>query len=340
MKVLVYIGYQQKDLSYDDFINGNQIGGTEIVALKLAETLAKWGVETFFGGQLKPNWPNSIINNVEWLNLVDCGSKHFDMVIAASYLHFIDTIDAKHKFLWMHNTDWYDWFNGNHVYGQDYINRWDLTGIIALTNWHKNQIINDWKIEQPVHVIGNAIDRTTFKSETYKRPNSFIYSSAPERGLYRLLEMWPQIKAELPTATLDVFTPGYAAPLVNKWPDGVTFRGTATQDELHEWQAKSEYWLHPTNYKETYCITALEAQMTGAIPITTDLAALHEIVDKRGILLPIGETNQGFINIIKDLARSPERKQKLRNAGFEWAKQQTWNVRIQEWLQLIKSYAN
>jgi glycosyltransferase involved in cell wall biosynthesis len=340
MKVLIYVGYQQKDLIYEDFQSGNQIGGTEIVALQLAETLANWGVEIFFGGQLKPEWPNPIKNGVEWLNLVDCGSKHFDVVISASYLHFIDTIDAKYKFLWMHNTDWYDWYRGQHVFGQDAINRWDLTGIITLTDWHKNQVIRDWNIQRPVYVIGNAIDRKSFGQSIQKRPNSFIYSSAPERGLYRLLEMWPEIKVHIPDATLDVFTPGYAAPLVNNWPDGVTFRGTASQQELHKWQAKTEFWLHPTDYEETYCITAVEAQMNGAIPVTTDLAALHEVVGKRGILLPIGETNQGFINIIKELAGSPERKQKLRLAGFEWAKQQTWNVRIQEWLQLINSYAN
>jgi hypothetical protein len=40
------------------------------------------------------------------------------------------------------------------------------------------------------------------------------------------------------------------------------------------------------------------------------------------------------------LHTSPERKQKIRINGWEWAKQQTWNVRIQEWIQLINSYAN
>ena len=88
MKVLIYIGYQQKELDYNDFIQGNQIGGTEVVSLKLAEQLYKYGFETYFGGQIKSGFHN----NVEWLDIIGCKSKHFDVVIS----------DPRKKF---HNTD-------------------------------------------------------------------------------------------------------------------------------------------------------------------------------------------------------------------------------------------
>jgi len=336
MKVLIYIGYQQRDLEYQDVIDGNEIGGTELVALNLAENLAKWGIETFFGGQIK----SGFYNNVEWLNLTDCSSKHFDMVISASYMHFIDKIDAKYKLLWMHNTDFYDWYKGERVYGIEYMQRQDLNGIIALTEWHKKQIEKDYNPICPIYVIGNAIDRKTFPGHQQKTPGSFIYSSAAERGLNRVLEMWPQIQATIPDATLNVFTPGYSLPLVNKWPEGVTFRGTANQETLHKWQAQSEYWFYPTKYEETYCITALEMQMNKVIPITSNVAALDEVVVNKSGKLSGDETNEKYLDIIKELHTSPERKQKIRINGWEWAKQQTWNVRIQEWIQLINSYAN
>lgn len=334
MKVLVYIGYQQKSLEYIDFIEGNKIGGTEIISLKLAEQLAKYGIEVYFGGDIRPGFHN----NVEWLDLVSCSSKHFDVAISASYLHFIDTIDCKHRLFWWHNTDFYGWFNGQDVYKSNLLNDSRIDRHIALTNWHKETIKEKYGIEKPIEVIGNSIDRKTFKRNLVKVRDSFIYSSAAERGLYRLLDMWSEVRESIPNATLNVFCPGYSQPNVEEWPEGVTYHGTVSQEELHDWQMKSEYWLHPTDYEETYCITALEMQYAGVIPITTTVAALNEVVAKRGFLLESAETNDAFINIIKDLKASPGLRKTFSDKGYQWAKQQSWNLRILDWLKLLKQY--
>lgn len=334
MKVLVYIGYQQKELEYQDFIDGNQIGGTEVVSLKLAEQLVKYGFEVFFGGQIKSGYHNK----VEWLDLISCSSKHFDVAISASYLHFIDTIDCKYRLFWWHNTDFYGWKNGVNVYGSIYLNDHRIDKHIALTEWHKKTIKSKYGIEKPIEVIGNAIDRNTFSENRNKIRDSFIYSSAADRGLYRLLSMWPEVRLELPNASLNVFCPGYSQPNVESWPDGVTYHGTVSQQELHKWQEKSEYWLHPTDYEETYCITALEMQYAKVIPVTTNVAALNEVVSNRGFRLDPSETNQSFIDIIKELKTHNQLKTIFTYKGHNWAKQQNWNIRILDWIQLLKQY--
>ena len=336
MKVLVYIGYQKKSLEYQDFIDGNDIGGTEITALKLAEHLAKYGIESYFGGNIRPGYHNK----VEWLDLVGCGSKHFDVAISASYLHFVDTIDSKYKIFWWHNTDFYSWLNGNSVYDSSYLNSFKIDKHIALTEWHKNTIQDKYGIQRPIEVIGNSLDRKTFKEKRNKIRDSFIYSSAADRGLYRLLSMWPEVRLKMPNATLNVFCPGYSQPDVEEWPEGVTYHGTVSQEELHEWQEKSEYWLHPTDYEETYCITALEMQYAGVIPVTTKVAALEEVVGKRGYLLDPNETNEKFIDIITELKSSTGLKNVFINKGYQWAKQQSWNLRILDWIKLLKEYEN
>lgn len=335
MKVLVYIGYQKKQLEYQDFIDGNDIGGTEITALKLAEGLTKYGFEVYFGGHLK----NGIHNNVEWLDIVSCESKHFDMAIGASYLHFVHTIDAKHYIMWWHNTDYYPWLNGQPVMNDNHLNDGFVRKHVALTEWHKNYLNEAYDIIPETLVIGNSIDRKTFP-KAKKIRDSFIYSSAPERGLYKLLEMWPTIKSNFPNATLNVFAPGYSQPDLAEWPEGVTYHGTVSQEELHKWQAKSEYWLHPTDYEETYCITALEMQYAKVIPVTTKVAALNEVVVNKGMLLNESETNKAFIDIIKDLKKSPQLKNIYKDKAYQWAKQQSWNVRILEWVNLLNQYAN
>ena len=335
MKVLIYLGYQQKNLEYQDFIDGNSIGGTEITSLKLAEELAKSGYETFLGGQIRPGYNNG----VEWLDLNGCATKHFDVAISASYLHFVDTIDAKFKYFWFHNTDYYKWFNGEEVYHENRLNDETINGIITLTEWHKKVIQEKYNINKPIHVIGNAIDRKTFNESLNKIRDSFIYSSAADRGLYRLLSIWPKVRREVPTATLNVFCPGYSQPDVQEWPEGVTYHGTVSQKELHDWQMKSEYWLHPTEYEETYCITAVEMQYAKVIPITTNQSALSEIVSNRGVMFDKIETDDMYVSIIKGIRKSSY-KEALKNKAHNWAKQQSWNVRILDWIKLIRQHEN
>lgn len=336
MKILIYIGYQQKELEYRDFIENNQIGGTEVMAINLAEQLSKYGFEVFFGGMVSPGYHN----NVEWLDLTGCSSKHFDVAISASYVHFVDTIDCKHRILWWHNTDFYGWRNGVDMYDSSILNDWRIDKHIALTNWHKELIKSKYDIQKPIEIIGNAIDRKTFPIAKDKIRDSFIYSSTPERGLYRLLEMWPNIKLEIPNAILNVFCPGYSQPIIDSWPDGVVYHGTVDQKTLHKYQQISEYWLYPTEYEETYCITALEMQYAKVIPITTSVAALKEIVSNRGVILDYTETNDSFMSIIKQLKRSNELRDVYANKSYEWAKQQNWNIRILEWIKLLRQYEN
>ena len=337
MKILVYLGYQSQDLD-PDLINSG-MGGTEVAALNLSEGLAKYGYETYLGGQVKPGSRNG----VTWLNIAQCKQHYFDFVISASYLHYLKEFDNFNKsFFWFHNTDFHPWWRGEATIDASWLDHEKLTEVIALTNWHANNLKETYNINKPITVIGNGINRDTFpKWDVKKEPCSFIYSSARERGLYRLLELWPELKQTMPRATLRVFGPSYDGDN-GQLPelDGVHYMGSVDQETLHKWQCKSEYWLHPTAYEETYCITALEMQYAGCIPITTNLAALTEVVSDRGFLMDLDETNSDFISIVKTIHGSPELKAKLRRRAHEWAKQRSWKSRIEEWVNLLKRYEN
>src|SRR5262249_46634502 len=65
---------------------------------------------------------------------------------------------------------------------------------------------------------------------------------------------------------------------------GVTFHGRMGQPELlREW-FKAGIWCHPSNFTETSCITCMDAQACGAIPITSPLWAVAENV-KFGVFI-------------------------------------------------------
>ncbi len=119
-----------------------------------------------------------------------------------------------------------------------------------------------------------------------------IYASSPDRGLETVLGMWPEIRAAIPDATLDIYydwkpiQAGKAqlyARLMRKLGElageGVTHHGGVSQPELHEAMRQASVWLYPTEGDvETFCITAVKMQACGVWPIVSSEGALPEVV--------------------------------------------------------------
>lgn len=135
-----------------------------------------------------------------------------------------------------------------------------------------------------------------------KKPHSFIWSSSPDRGLDHLLGMWAEIRDMWPDATLDIYygwdnvdaLMGPARPWLRPFKervqrmskqDGVTWHGRIGQRQLAQEMLKHQFWLYPSSlpielgsepWNETFCITALEAQLAGVIPVMPRHGALPE----------------------------------------------------------------
>ena len=48
---------------------------------------------------------------------------------------------------------------------------------------------------------------------------------------------------------------------------------------------KSDIWLYPTVFKETFCITGLEAMKSECLCITTDCGSLPDIIGDKGVII-------------------------------------------------------
>jgi len=103
-----------------------------------------------------------------------------------------------------------------------------------------------------------------------------FYASSPDRGLSTLLEAWPKVHATIPEATL-IITYGGLADL-----DGIINLGVVDTDTMSEIYRTSEYWCHPANGGELYCMTGVKAQAAQCIPVVIPTMALQETV-KDGI---------------------------------------------------------
>ncbi len=143
----------------------------------------------------------------------------------------------------------------------------------------------------------NFIRKVLARKSTVRSPNKLMYASSPDRGLLLILQQWFRIRERCPEAELHVFygldnvesilqkfgpqdhliqLKKNIEPLLNQ--DGIVWRGRVGQEKLYEeWATANVFW-YPTDWPETSCISVMEAQALGAIPVTNKYWAVGENV--------------------------------------------------------------
>lgn len=144
-------------------------------------------------------------------------------------------------------------------------------------------------------VISNGLVPAQFKPVGIKRrARKVIYASSADRGLVTLLQLWPQVKAQVPQAELvwaygwDIFDAVHAdSPEHQQWKAnvqalmnslGVKDLGRLDHQALVREMMSCSIWAYPTSFQEINCLTALKTQAAGVEPITSGFAALQETV--------------------------------------------------------------
>ena len=219
-----------------------------------------------------------------------------------------------------------------------------IDGIIALCDWHKKFLLETYDVDpKKIFILGNAIDANLFNENITKEKNRFIYTSMANRGLDKLIEYFHEIKKKLTDAHLYIyrgkedFTDQMIEEMVKY--DYIHYMGAVDNTALIKEFQKSDFWFYPTNWLETYCISALEAQLAGCVCITSNIGALTTTVGNRGILLKNNlfteEYKQEALNAVINIANNNEIKTLLQENGKEWAKLQTWENRANEWIDVF-----
>jgi glycosyltransferase involved in cell wall biosynthesis len=168
--------------------------------------------------------------------------------------------------------------------------------------------------------------------------------------------MWPEIRKEVPGATLHIYygfetfdvmykdNPGKMAwknDVMNmmKQP-GITYHGRVGHNVLHEEMSKSGVWAYPTDFTEISCITAMKVQALGAIPVCTPVAALEETV-KNGIKIDVDTATEDgqreFVKQLVKMLKNEKLQKEIRPSMMTWARKNFgWDLVARNWDALMR----
>jgi SAM-dependent methyltransferase len=172
-----------------------------------------------------------------------------------------------------------------------------------------------------------------------RNPRKLVYASSPDRGLRYLLPTFAVAREAVPDLELHVF---YGFDNIDKLPEnpafpylrrdiqrgldqpGVINHGRVGQPELWKHYATAGIWPYQTTFTETSCISSMEAQALGAIPITNPLWALRENV-QFGVLIPGDCWNDELVKAryaeeIVRLVLNERRQEEIRPAMMDYAR--------------------
>ncbi|MEU4805075.1 glycosyltransferase family 4 protein [Actinosynnema sp. NPDC023587] len=206
--------------------------------------------------------------------------------------------------------------------------------------------------DHPWLLSSNGVRLADYAVPVEREPGKCLYSAAPYRGLDRLLDLWPRIRAEVPHAELYV-TGGYqlwgvspessadrVTTLVGRMlaEPGVRYLGAVPKRDLRAHQLSAQLYLYPTHYEEMECVACVEAGAAGAIPVTSRLGALPERVAHgvSGVLVDGHPDSPGYQDVFVAeavaLLRDDDRRQRMAGAAREHAARYSADTTAAEWL--------
>jgi glycosyltransferase involved in cell wall biosynthesis len=317
--------------------------GTEISILKLAYQLSK--VYNIYIVTLSID-ETVITDNFIYINYKNLFIK-VDILIISRYINYFLYCffqPCTKIYLWVHDVTVLSYYknftmdnNGKELL-HNFLDKIDK--IILLSEWHKSFFQSYYQIpDNKIVIIGNGITINDFIPITEKQKNRFIWTSCLTRGIERCIEIIQTIHDVFPDTELHIFR-NYEnyGNFVESIKDltYIHFHGNVNNKQIIEEFKKSDYWFYPTTFNETYCISALESQMSGCIAISTDVASLNTTVGDHGLLIKNTLSNKEIADEVISLMNNDDLKNKLRNKGQEWAKKQDWSIISKKWIKLFK----
>ena len=248
-------------------LHEGHVGGSEEAVIRLAPALAALGVEvTVYAGMPEREDRLFVHDSVRWRPSTEFNpaDDHGTVLMWRSPQSLLvpGVKDAKwRKFSWLH-----DLAHGAPPEAYEACDK-----VIVLSETAVEEVMRLDKVPHEKLVIAqNGIDGRLFPplgDDAGREPHTCIWASSPNRGLQHLLAIWPEVRAAVPDATLEIFYdwtmfrhawPTWARDLDEKVAalkdDGVKFIGGVSHDVLFAAYKRAGILGFPSTYSETFCL--------------------------------------------------------------------------------------
>jgi len=186
--------------------------------------------------------------------------------------------DAKGKIIW--------WSCDQHTIGdfKDFSKR--VEKIVVISPHHADYFKDMYGIQNTTIIDLPVRTKDYFPNDVKKVSKRCIYTSIPDRGVMQLHAAWPLIVREVPDASLVITSDWrlwdkeidksciHPYQLAYAFHPKTSYIGAVKRKKLIQYQLEADLLLYPSVYPELFCITVAEAQVCGAIPVTSQMGAL------------------------------------------------------------------
>lgn len=330
------------------------IGGSEEAVINLSEQWAKEGynVTVFNNCGYKPMTVNGVTYKPFWMYN---GRDKYDITIAWRSPRIADyDINTTKLFVDLHDVIPKGEFNEKRLKKID--------KIFVKTQAHRVLFPN--VPDEKFAIIPNGHDLSLFDHDIKRDPMLLVNTSSPDRSMDVLPELFKRVKEQVPEAKLkwcygwEIFDNANSDnPKMMAWKDkivsemsdaGIENLGRLSQKEAAKLYLEGRVFAYPTEFYEIDCISAKKAQAGGAIPVTTDFAALNESVQfghkvksnktkdnwVRDYQFSFGiedeETKKAWVDAVVKILKSPMDEKEIQTMR-DWAKKFDWQIIAKEW---------
>ena len=322
-----------------------KISGSEFMAMYMAKEFRDLGYRVFIFGNFESTKDGvnyqTTLEGIQYCDLSYfsdfCLTYVVDTLIVSRYIDNLVYYDnVKNVYLWVHDI----LPAGDFRFIQ--IHETKFKAVICISEWQKRYVLKHTQISaDAIYVSRNAIHPKRFLGgvQPDRVPFRFIYTPDPNRGLELFIKMVPMIKARYAQSTFYIFgrveqiTPE-CMEFITSHKEYVFLSPRVSQEQLVLELQKSDVWLYPSTFEETYCISAVEAMASGCLVASLKVAALCEIVHDRGVLADMNDTDGLFTELCKVLDDSAK-KEEIVERGYQWALRQDFHSLAQDWLKLF-----
>jgi FkbM family methyltransferase len=232
-----------------------------------------------------------------------------------------------------------------------------INHFVFVSNWQAEQFRKIFKIPgEKTSVIKNAcigVEKRTSIDNTKKI--KICYTSTPWRGLDILLKAWEILNPE--NCELHVFSSckiygdDFSSSEDKKYEflydwckrlPNVVYRGSVSNDKLRKELSDFDMLAYPSTFEETSCIAVIESLSAGLRVICSSIGALPETTEGWARVYSYVENRENHALIFAktleeeiELFRSGKLNQHLIQQVEVYSEKWNWNVRINDWTNLL-----